>query len=265
MGTTSHAAVMLREREARAMAALARGSNTEIEDLSDEEFQDLVARRGRRVARLKQLVTSTFVEGRHFGTVPGVEKPFCFEPGADEICLHTGWSVRLMAPPTSDFDGEVLSVTAEVGVHDLSGRLLIVVPRTCSTRERRFRKKNKTWKFEDPRECANECQAMAFKRGKVAGVLSAAGLKDHFANPDQTAEDDDKLSGAGHGTPWTDADKSRLYALAPKAGLATKDAWEAFVLATLGRGWIDTGDDVEELARALEVLRAGPVAQGVAP
>lgn len=249
------AAQMLRDREARAMDLLARGSGNEIEDLTDDQFQMLLERRQRRVARLKMLVTSTFVEGRHFGKFPGVDKPFCWEPGADEIGIHTGWSARLMSPPTVAFDGEVMTTTAEVGIIDGAGRVLVVVPRSCSTREKRFRKKSGAWKFEDPRECANELQAMAFKRGKVAGMVSAAGLKDYFANPDQVLDDEEAVEKAEAERLQAElgAMATRLVDLLKSRGVRSKGQYADFVSRALGSAKSDdefTRADFEKLLAA---------------
>jgi hypothetical protein len=127
----------------------------------------------------------------------------------------------------------------------MAGRLLYKVPRACSTREKRFAGKKKP---AHPGECLNECIAMAFKRGKIAGVLSAAAAKGYFTNPEQL-EDGDEAN-----APWTDEQKSDFIARAKAAGVKTAEAYGKLVGSVTG--FDDDGDPKTVLQSHIAGLNA---------
>lgn len=233
-----------RHRESVSQALAAR-PGFDIADLSDEEFEGALARERKRQERIRQIIKNDLIKGEDYGEVSGIPQPFAWEGAADKIALRFRWTCQPIGDPSITRGEDYLAATVTVGVFDSMGRLVHSVPRSCSTMERRFKNsKTKKWKFDDPAEALNEVVAMAFKRGKVAGVLSAAAAKRYFANPEQLNQDDEP-------DPWTPEQKQVAYALAPKAGIKTPEDFAAFVQETLGREAV-YAVDVPKLMEKLE-------------
>jgi len=229
VGEPGDVAELMKEREARAMALAGRESGFAIETLSDEEFTDLLARDKRREMRVKEIILNRLEEGIDYGTVPGIPKAFPWEGAADQLLKLFRWTCQPIKDPTLHFDGEVLTASVTVGVVDLAGRLIHSVTRACSTRERRFQnQKSKKWKFDDPRETANECIAMAFKRAKIAATCSASGAKRYFVNPDQLV-DDEEAAEAERTRPLSEQERKALVEKAKAAGVQTRETWAALL------------------------------------
>lgn len=241
-----------RQREDANMNLLVTREAFDIAALSDEEFEAGLALERTRQDRIKQIIKNDLIEGIDFGAVPGVSKPFAWEGTADKILKRFRWTAQPVGEPSVQHveGGMLVSVTA--GIFDNMGRLIHSVPRSCSTFEKRFKlrspQKGKLFKFDDPRECLNECLGMAFKRGKLAATLSAAGAKGYFTNPEQLDEPETA-------EPWTPEQKQEFYKAALKAGIKTAAAAQAFVAQTLGRGEVYT-TDVEALTAALATYKA---------
>lgn len=251
----SHGLDVIRQRELdRSLGGT--GSAWAVETLSDEQFKLMLELDKKKQERVREIVLNrlqegSWEEGADFGTVPGISKPFCWESGADKIANLFRWSPRPVGDTAFTYDGEVLTASVRVTVFDLSGRELASATRACSTREKRFKnQKSGKWKFDDPRECVNETATMAQKRAKVAAVLSAAGAKKYFSNPDQLRDDADVVEEV-EPTPWTDEEKDACYLAAAKAGIKTPDEFKVFVKEILGRAFVGTVGDVQVLLEAL--------------
>ena len=59
----------------------------ELGTMTDEEFTRRVEVLQQGQARIATLQRSLLSEGTDWGTVPGVNKPFLFKPGAEKLCL----------------------------------------------------------------------------------------------------------------------------------------------------------------------------------
>lgn len=186
-----HAAGMLEKRREEMTRALTMRDGWDIALLDDDEFERELALNKIRVERVERIIKNDCLENIDYGKVPGVEKPFAWEGAADKIARRLRWSALLDGSPAIQTVGEALVVTVTCVIRDSAGHDLLAMSRSCSTFEKRFRKKSGGWKFVKPEEAINELVAMAFKRARVAGVLSAAGVKHLFANPDQLKEDDE--------------------------------------------------------------------------
>lgn len=223
-----------------------------IETLSDEEFERLLELDRVRETRMNRLILNRLEEGKDYGKVPGVDKPFPWEGAADKVAKFLRLVPQLTSDPVVSGDGDCLTATVTVGIWDVSGRLVTTTSRACSTRERRFQKKTSgKWKYDDPRECANECIAMALKRAKVAGILSAAGVKQIFANPDQLV-DDEEFAEKERTRPLAADELKALTAEASAAGIKTKKEWAAVLDAVMGAE--DRAITVADAVQIREVL-----------
>lgn len=191
VATRDHAAGMLEKRREEMSRALTMRDGWDIALLDDEEFEHELRLNKIRIERVERIIKNDCLAGIDYGKVPGVDKPFAWEGAADKIARRLRWSALIAGEPSTQQVGEALSVTVTCVIRDNAGHDLLAMTRSCSTFEKRFRKKAGGWKFVKPEEAINELVAMAFKRARVAGVLSAAGVKHLFANPDQLREDED--------------------------------------------------------------------------
>lgn len=215
----------------------------DIADLSDSEFDAMLKRERVRLDRVKQIIRNDLVPGKDYGVLPGTDKPTGFEGAADKIAMRFRWTPRRIGEPSILREPGRLMVTLTVGIFNNLGQLVASADRSCSTREKRFRRKGQDkWKYEDPDECLNECVAMAFKRGKNAAIFSACGIKGEWG--EEEVEEDTPET-------WTPEQKQVAYGLAPKAGIKAPEEFAAFVQETLGREAV-YAVDVPKLMAALE-------------
>lgn len=188
------AVAMLDRRREEVTRALTMRDGWDIALLDDTEFEHELQLNKVRIERVERIIKNDCLPGIDYGKVPGVDKPFAWEGAADKIARRLRWSALIAGAPAIQPVGEALSVTVTCVIRDNAGHDLLAMTRSCSTFEKRFRKKSGGWKFVKPEEAINELVAMAFKRARVAGVLSAAGVKHLFANPDQLKEDEEVAS-----------------------------------------------------------------------
>jgi len=247
--TRETALALDRHREAVTIGKVEPGFD--IATLSDEEFERTLKLEKKRQERVKAVILNDLEEGLDYGTVPGVPKPFAWEGSGDKIARRFRWTVRLMSEAQVVANADMVMATVEVGVFDTAGRTIHTVVRNCSSTEKRFKnKKTGKWKFDDAREVVNECISMAFKRGKVAAVLSAAGAKGYFAAPELLEPADDHVDEEKN--TWTPEERSMLFTMAHEAGITNSTAFGWFVDEVLHQNFVRTGVDVEKLVQALE-------------
>ena len=58
-------------------------------------FEITVEENKRRIDMVKKFVHSQMAIGEDYGTIPGVEKPSLFKPGAEKLCNIFGFSVEI--------------------------------------------------------------------------------------------------------------------------------------------------------------------------
>jgi len=245
-----------KERESRSLALLDERNGWALERLTDDEFTRLLQLDQVREERIKKIIANRLQEGVHYGKVTGIDRPFAWEPAADEIGKLFRLSFVLSSDPLIYRDGEYVEATVAGFVRDLSGRPLATAVRSCCTAERRFRKGGEGKpKFKDARECVNEVVSMATKRAKVAAMLAAAGAKPFFASPELLeAEEAEVISSI---TPWTEDEKTKVYRAVKDIGIKTAGEFAKFATEVLGRTEIGTGEDVARLMAEVEVRKFG--------
>lgn len=243
------AAMALERQRFDASQALAENRRAfDIADLTEQQFQDLLKREQLRLTRLRQIIKNDLVAGKDYGILPGTDKPSGWEGAADKINMRMRWTPRPLGEPHIIRTGDRLMVTMTVGVFNNMDQLVGSATRSCSTKEKRFRRKGlDKWKFEDPDETLNECVAMTFKRGKLAATFSAAGIKGDFA--EEEVEDEGEVS-----EPWSDDERKGWAVTAMKAGIP-KEGLTAFVGQVLGGPRVPRKTDLPALSAAVAAYR----------
>jgi hypothetical protein len=253
IGHRGSSAGMLEKRREEMTRALTMRDGWDIALLDDDEFERELALNKVRVERVERIIKNDCIENIDYGKVPGVDKPFAWEGAADKIARRLRWSALLDGPPSIQQVGEALTVTVTCVIRDSAGHDLLAMSRSCSTFEKRFRKKSGGWKFVKPEEAINELVAMAFKRARVAGVLSAAGVKHLFANPDQLREDEEVAKEAAEDAKPLTLEgalnfpvKGKPLSAIRNTGLVQLDEW--------AQGKLQEDPDSTALARLLEAV-----------
>lgn len=255
-----------RQREAASLAIAGRDAGWALEQLTDEEFDHLLELDRKKEERVRKLITNRLTAGVHYGTVPGIQKPFAWEPTADEILKLFRWDCRPIGEPTVHRATDYVEATVTVGVFNLRGNQVgASAMRSCGTLERRFKnQKSGKWKFDDPREAVNECVSMAFKRAKVAATLGAAGAKHFFANPEllEAGEEAAETAAAEPVDLLSEEELKPILVAARKAGIPTAAAFRDFITRHLGHAYV-TKADVEPLRQHIANERAARAGQQV--
>lgn len=249
-----------------ASVAVQRADSHDLAALSDDQFEQALARVEIRKRRLARILDSVLVKGAHYGTVPGVKKPMLLRAGADE--LASAFRLEVITEPdmpdliveTSDY----VSVTVRRALVDGAGRIAARTTASCTSKEKRFKRTDGGgWTYQDAREVLNDVIAMAEKRAKSRLTVSALGLAGWLSNEDEMqesiAEDEKPI------TPMTPEERKVLYAAAAKKGI-TKERFLALIHETLGRSQVGTGDDVTRVHAAIAAwVKPEPAAPAPAP
>src|SRR3990167_836706 len=161
---------------------------------------------------MRRMIRDSLIEGTDYGTIPGVQKPCLFKPGAEKINIAFGCFPRYerIAVEADHFkeviwqkkkkvwnngykgdrtfrleteEGKSLGLYRYVykcRIVRSDGRELGEGEGVCSTLESKF--------SDRPRDCENNVCKMAQKRAFLAGTLNAFGLSDCFTQ-DMDVED----------------------------------------------------------------------------
>jgi hypothetical protein len=107
--------------------------NTAIARASELEVSQVVA----RVEKIRAIAKDVMVEGRHFGKIPGVDKPTLLKPGAEILCMTFQLAPRfkLKEKRTGDHLETIATCTL---IHVQSGAELGSADGSCSTREAKY-------------------------------------------------------------------------------------------------------------------------------
>ncbi len=255
-----------------ATRALANRPGFDLATLTEEEFEDGLARIRRRQARMQRIHAEVLVPDVHFGDAKGKFKTRrLFKAGAEELMSLWRLAPRLAAAPDIQAGPDLVSVTVRIGLYDSRGHFLLERSANCNSFERRFKRADKKiggWTYDDPREVLHDCIAMAEKRAIVSAVLAATGADGMFSNGEAMAQaievrEQDAAAGeakAAEIPPATREQLAPLYKLAHKCGLTDRDAFAAFVVETLGVSFVGA-DDIPVLTAALEARKAREAAK----
>lgn len=144
---------------------------------------------------LKEVMQKVMQKDRHFGTVPGCNKPSLWKPGAEVLCV----TFRLSPDFKSEveMDGKHMTVLSRCSLtHIPSGKVFGSGEALCSTKEKKYRLRKdggKVVENNNLEDCYNTVLKMANKRALVAAVLVVTGASDAFTQDmgeDEEKEDD---------------------------------------------------------------------------
>lgn len=193
----------------------------------------------------RALISALLVEGRDYGTIPGVDKPSLLKPGAERVSIAFGcysrfriveqeidhdrrveWQKKKAKWDTVDGRrqkvGEDVTTGVSLGlyryvveceiVHRETGLVVGSCLGAASTMESKY--------IDRPREMENTIAKMAEKRAHVGAVLNAFGLSEQFT---QDVEDNPSAYGPGDTAPAASGEPTKQPAAKPaaKAGAVT--------------------------------------------
>lgn len=155
-----------------------------IEPISFKEITD-------RVDLIHRIQHEVMKSGVHYGTVPGVPKPFLFKPGAEVLCMAFQFGVRYRETETAMEGGHRrFDVVAEI-FHQPTGNLVAEGLGTCNTLERKYwiqtvQANDGTAARFQPEDFYNTCKKMAAKRAKVDGTITATNASNVFTQDEDS-------------------------------------------------------------------------------
>jgi hypothetical protein len=245
------------QREAATQLILANRAGFDLATLSDDEFEQGLAKIATRQKRMARILETVLVDGVHYGnpkTKDGREvfpKPILYQQGAEELRNLFRLRLRHVEDPRIIETAEYVSVTVTVAIEDSVGRLSAPRSGNCNTMERRFeRKDGKGYTYKDAREMVHQCLAMAEKRAAAFSTKEVTGASAFFATQDEDAMLQ-HLAEAETDEPWTEEQRQKFYAEARAAGIKTKDQLAELVKEAIGEGEVGQ-KDVPKLYEALE-------------
>jgi hypothetical protein len=248
------------QREAATQLALANRAGFDLATVSDEDFEQGLARIATRQKRMARILETVLVEEVHYGnpkTRDGREvfpKPILYQAGAEELRNLFRLRLRHVEAPRIIETAEYVSVTVMVAIEDTAGRLSAPRSGNCNTMEKRFeRRDGKGFTYKDAREKVHECLAMAEKRAGALATKEITGANAFFASQDEDAMRQ-HLAEAETDEPITEEQRQKLYADCRAAGIKTKEQLADFVKDTIGEGEIGQ-KDLDKLNEALERRR----------
>lgn len=214
-------------REKVSMAIANADAGHDLALLDDEHFAKKLELDRRRQARIQEVIDNRLVDKVHYGTVPGVRKPFLWAPGAEVFRDLYRYTAQVMERSTTETE-DYVSASVTVGIFGPSGLLLCTRAGNCNTREKRFQakggdEKGERWIYKDAREQVHNCLAMAEKRASVLATREACGASGHFAYPEEMEKE--------LGREGTTSDEAPLTSTEVKAL-----RWDAFTLLGIKPG-----------------------------
>tara|TARA_R100000458_G_C8275591_1_gene250709 strand:+ start:661 stop:1503 length:843 start_codon:yes stop_codon:yes gene_type:complete len=170
----------------------------------------------RQMGLVQSLLKDVLRDGVHFGTVPGVDKPFLFQPGADKIHLMFNLMPRYEIVSKQETENLISYMVECSIIHRGTGNVFGTALACCNSREDKYRFKNiPEWKASesdkesaieviqkqgrngnftmykveiDPWAIQETLIAMAQKRAKVSATRNCLAVSDLFnIDEDMTA------------------------------------------------------------------------------
>lgn len=235
----------------------------DIATISEEEFEQGLQRLELRQKRMQKIIATALIEDVHYGNPKdkngrgAFKKPMLYQAGAEELMSLWRLTPGMAQDPILDASEAFVSATVVIAIHDSMGRVLAVRSGTCNTLEKRFKRNDdKGFLYNDAREMLHNVIAMAEKRAISFAVRAATGATAFFAAEEEMdkalaePEEEEKR------TPWTADERKLVQRAAVQMGMKTGPELKTFIVQTLGRPFVATGDDVATL---LEALKRRPV------
>lgn len=135
-------------------------------------------------AKINECIEEIFVEGIHYGSVPGVKKKFIFKAGCEVIISMMGLVARTeIIDKIEDYNNGIFSFTAKTWLVDSSGAIRAEGYGICNSKENKYLKMN-------PYNIQNILIKLSRKRSITDAVLSVAGLSNKFSQDEDLIEVD---------------------------------------------------------------------------
>ena len=154
---------------------IASGVEMAVRPLSVEETQMFEA-------KINECIDQIFVEGVHFGSVPGVKKKFIFKAGCEVILSMMGLVARTeVIDKIEDYTNGVFSYTCKTWLIDNAGSVRAEGYGVCNSKENKYLKMN-------PYNIQNVLIKLSRKRSICDATLSVASLSNKFSQDEDLVE-----------------------------------------------------------------------------
>ena len=158
------------------------GSELAVRPLSVEETQMFEA-------KINECIEQIFVEGIHYGSVPGVKKKFIFKAGCEVILSMMGLVARTeVIDKIEDYTNGVFSYTCKTWLIDAAGSVRAEGYGVCNSKENKYLKMN-------PYNIQNVLIKLSRKRSICDATLSVASLSNKFSQDEDLVEPEPTSAG----------------------------------------------------------------------
>ena len=158
------------------------GSELAVRPLSVEETQMFEA-------KINECIDQIFVEGIHYGSVPGVKKKFIFKAGCEVILSMMGLVARTeVIDKIEDYTNGVFSYTCKTWLIDNAGSVRAEGYGVCNSKENKYLKMN-------PYNIQNVLIKLSRKRSICDATLSVASLSNKFSQDEDLVEPEPTSAG----------------------------------------------------------------------
>lgn len=135
-------------------------------------------------SKINQCIEEIFVEGVHYGSVPGVKKKFLFKAGCEVIISMMGLVARTeVVDKVEDYVNGIFSYTCKTWLIDASGSIRAEGFGICNSKENKYLKQN-------PYNIQNVLVKLSRKRSITDATLSVSGLSNAFSQDEDLVEVD---------------------------------------------------------------------------
>ncbi len=159
---------------------VALSNDVQIRPMSVEETKQFES-------QVNECIDEIFVEGVHYGSVPGVKKKFIFKAGCEVILSMMGLVARTsIVDKIEDYSNGVFSYTSKTYLIDSSGCVRAEGYGVCNSKENKYLKMN-------PFNVQNVLIKLSRKRSITDAVLSVASLSNKFSQDEDLVISEQKL------------------------------------------------------------------------
>ncbi len=133
-------------------------------------------------AKINECIDQIFVEGIHYGSVPGAKKKFIFKAGCEVILSMMGLVARTeVIDKIEDYTNGVFSYTCKTWLIDAKGSVRAEGYGVCNSKENKYLKMN-------PYNIQNILIKLSRKRSICDATLSVASLSNKFSQDEDLVE-----------------------------------------------------------------------------
>lgn len=232
----------------------------DVAEWPESELVQLKEMAGRRRANYERIVRENLVEGVHFGifseegegdAVIPPDHPYLYPAGASCLRELLRQHTRHQRDPIWVMEPGFASVTTEVGVYTLGGRLLGVAAGHANTRETWWRQGVKGWKYDDAREVGPGLLTKAEARAARNATLEALNLRGMFAKVEEHQRVYQAAPIPKGLVRWSFEERRQAKSLMKTLGMKA-DELERLVVRLFGRAAVGTGEEAQLVIATLE-------------